>query len=270
MHWTAALPMYNVSPALADDWRALLDHVRTALTPWLDAHGDTLEIADPDPDLTAFWQRADLLLSQTCGYPLVHALDARVRLVATPEFDVPGCAGGQYHSVLLTGAHVGAASLKDCRGLRAVYNSDDSNSGMNLFRHAVAPFARDGRFFSTVSKSGGHLASMRALAGATADVAAIDCVTYAFAREHWPELAASVREIGVTASSAALPFIASIKVPEQAIELLFRALSTFPGQHLQCASRLSLKRFVRKSVADYAPIRDYERDAIAAGYPKLA
>ena len=68
---------------------------------------------------------------------------------------------------------------------------------MNLFRHAVAPLAEGGPFFSSVLKTGGHLASLRALAiDRTADVAAIDCVTFAFVREHLPELAGGVREIG--------------------------------------------------------------------------
>jgi ABC-type phosphate/phosphonate transport system substrate-binding protein len=270
MHWIAALPMYNVSPALADDWRALLAYVHAALEPWLDARGDTLALADPPADLTAFWLRDDLLLSQTCGYPLVHALDARVRLVATPEFDVPGCEGGLYHSVLLTGAHVEAVSIKACAGLRAAYNDDDSNSGMNLLRHAVAPFARDGRFFASVTKSGGHLASIRALADGAADVAAIDCVTFAFVRAHRPELAAAVREIGVTASAPALPFIASKRVPQPAIDLLFEALSRFLVDDPERAHRLKLRRFVKRAFADYAPIRDLEREAIELGYPRLA
>lgn len=140
MHWIAALPMYNVTPALAADW--------------LNTRGDTLAIVDPGPDLTAFWLRDDVLLSQTCGYPLVHALADRVRLVAAPDFDVPGCADGTYRSVLVAGARVAEPSIEACRGLCAAYNADDSNSGMNLLRHAVAPFARDGRFFASVTQTG--------------------------------------------------------------------------------------------------------------------
>ncbi len=111
-------------------------------------------------------------------------------MIAAAGFDVPGCADGCYHSVLVKGPHVRAETLADCRGLRAVYN-DDSNSGMNLLRHAVAPFALDGRFFATVTKNGAHLASLRALAvDKSADIAAIACVTFAFARAHLPELTA--------------------------------------------------------------------------------
>ncbi len=33
MTWIAALPMYNVTPALAADWRALLDDVLQTVAP---------------------------------------------------------------------------------------------------------------------------------------------------------------------------------------------------------------------------------------------
>ncbi|SAK51433.1 ABC phosphate/phosphonate transporter, periplasmic ligand binding protein [Caballeronia catudaia] len=270
MHWIAALPMYNVTPALAVDWRALLAHVREQLADWLSARGDTLEIVDPGPDLTAFWLRDDVLLSQTCGYPLVHALANRVRLVAAPEFDAPGCENGAYRSVIVAGAQVAAQSIEACRGLRAVYNDDDSNSGMNLFRHAVAPFARDGRFFASATKTGAHLASLRALAEQRADVAAIDCVTFSYAQTHLPELADRVHVIGMTASAAALPFIASAHAPHDAVDTLFQALARALDRDAPLARRLRLKRVVKRTLADYAPILALEREAISLGYPQLA
>ena len=152
MHWIAALPMYNVTPALAADWRALLAHVHATRRGLARRTRRYARDRRSDAPLERFWLRDDLLLSQTCGYPLVHALDGRVRVIATPDFDVDGCAGGNYHSVLVTGAHVTAPSLEACRGLRAAYNDDDSNSGMNLFRHAVAPLAEGTPFFSSVLK----------------------------------------------------------------------------------------------------------------------
>ncbi|SAK92808.1 phosphate/phosphonate ABC transporter substrate-binding protein [Caballeronia fortuita] len=270
MHWIAALPMYNVAPELAADWRTLLARVREDLAPWLDARGDTLDIVDPGPDLTAFWLRDDVLLSQTCGYPLVKALAGRVQIVGAPDFDAPGCEPGAYRSVIVAGAHVDARSIEDCRNLRAAYNDDDSNSGMNLFRHAVAPFARDGRFFASVTKTGAHLASLAAISESHADIAAIDCVTFAFARSHEPALTDGIRILGTTASASALPFIASMRVPQTGIDILFDALAAALVRDPALAARLRLKGVVRRTQADYAPILDYERDAIARGYPRLA
>ncbi len=111
MNWVAALPMYNVTPALARDWRVLLDHVHAHLRPWLDARGDTLDLVDPETSLNEFWLRDDVLLSQTCGYPLVHALDGRVQLVTTPVFTVDGCEDGDYRSVLVARKAAGVTSL---------------------------------------------------------------------------------------------------------------------------------------------------------------
>ena len=272
MKWVAALPMYNVTPALADDWRALLAHVHARMRPWLNARGDSLAVVEPTgAALTDFWLRHDVLLSQTCGYPLVHALADRVQLVATPAFRINGCEDGDYHSVLVTSRAVDASSLEDCRGLRAAYNSDDSNSGMNLLRQSVAPLAAGRPFFASVLETGGHLASLRALAvDHTADVAAIDCVTFEFVREHLPELACGVRIIGVTQSAPGLPMIASKDAAPEAIDALATALSEAVMEDSPLARRLKLKGFVRRPLDDYARISQIENDAIALGYPRLA
>jgi len=97
-----------------NDWRVLLDHVHRRLRPWLEARGDTLAIVDPATSLDEFWLREDLLLSQTCGYPLVKALAGRVQLVATPVFSVDGCAGGDYWSILVARTAPGVTSLAAC------------------------------------------------------------------------------------------------------------------------------------------------------------
>src|SRR3546814_15586928 len=54
-----------------------------------------------DGDHAALWTAPDLLFSQTCGYPLTHALAGRVTLVATPTYGCPGCDGGPYRSEIL-------------------------------------------------------------------------------------------------------------------------------------------------------------------------
>jgi ABC-type phosphate/phosphonate transport system substrate-binding protein len=270
MNWVAALPMYNVTPTLADDWRALLEHVRVKLRPWLVARGDTLELIDPDTSLTAFWLRADVLLTQTCGYPLMHALDGRVQLVYTPIFSIDGCANGDYRSVLVARKAAGVTSLEGGQGLRAAYNSNDSNSGMNLLRHAVAPLANGRAFFASAIETGGHLASLKALADDRADIAAIDCVTFAFVRDHLPALADSVIEIGVTASSPGLPLIASKNVPADGIDALRMALSSVIGQDPPLAKRLKLAGFAERPIGDYSAIIDLETDAARLGYSRLA
>jgi ABC-type phosphate/phosphonate transport system substrate-binding protein len=263
MNRIATLPMYNVSPALAAEWRAWLgDVLRLANAP--------ASIVAPGDDLHALWRRPDLLISQTCGYPLVNGLQQQVQLIATPQFDAPGCTGAEYSSVLVTRADAPFDTVAACRGARAAYNQDDSNSGMNVFRHVVAPLAQSGRFFGEVIRTGSHLGSLRAVADNLADVAAIDCVTFAFVRDELPELAQRVREIGKTAASPGLPLIAAHDVPQNVIESLRAALHEALAASPERAARLRLKGFASLSFDDYARITQLENEARALGYPHLA
>lgn len=263
MTWIAALPMYNVTPALATAWRDWLDDVLSRVKP-------ACRIVEPDEELHGFWRRPNVLLSQTCGYPLMHGLNEQVQLIATPQFDAPGCEGTDYSSVLVTRVEATFDSLAACRGARAAYNQDDSNSGMNVFRHAVAPLARNGAFFSAVLRTGSHLGSLRAVAENRADVAAIDCVTFAFVCDELPELAQQVRQIGVTAAAPGLPLIASSNVPFATIVTLREALSEAHLAQPERARRLRLKGFSTLPLADYERIEHLENEARAVGYARLA
>jgi ABC-type phosphate/phosphonate transport system substrate-binding protein len=262
MTWIAALPMYNVTPALATAWRAWLDDVLRMAKP-------ACRIVEPDEELHGFWRRPNILLSQTCGYPLMHGLHEQVQVIATPRFDAPGCEGADYSSVLVTRAQSQFDSLAACRGARAAYNQADSNSGMNVFRHAVAPLARNHAFFSGVLRTGSHLGSLRAVAENRADVAAIDCVTFAFVCDELPELARRVRQIGVTAASPGLPLIASNNVPSATIETLREALNEAHLAHPERAKRLRLKGFSALSITEYERIEQLENEARALGYARL-
>ncbi|MGT2508763.1 phosphate/phosphite/phosphonate ABC transporter substrate-binding protein [Cupriavidus basilensis] len=164
-HWVAALPMYNLTPALHSDWLALIARVADLLA----RQRDPLQLSVVEPAgaveaLHKFWRRPDLLLSQTCGYPLVQGLRRHVRIIGTPLFDAPGCDGASYTSAIVVRANDGPATLAACRGLRAAYNDEGSHSGMNALRYAVAQLARSGRFFSGTVRTGSHLASLDAVA----------------------------------------------------------------------------------------------------------
>jgi ABC-type phosphate/phosphonate transport system substrate-binding protein len=142
---------------------------------------------------------------------------------------------------------------------------------MNLLRQSVAPLAAGRPFFASVLQTGGHLASLRALAvDQTADIAAIDCVTFEFVREHLPDLANGVRVMGVTQKAPGLPMIASRNVAPGGIDALAAALSEAVVEDSPLAGRLKLKGFVRRPLDDYARIRQIETDAIALGYLQLA
>ena len=265
--------MYNVTPRHAALWRALL---RDALDAFARAGGPAgvALLDEPFGDLHALWHRNDLLLSQTCGYPYrMLGLRDAVHLIATPAFDAPGCDGARYSSVLVVSARVyagGATTLTACRGLRAASNGADSHSGMNAFRHAVAPHAHDGRFFSSVVSFGSHLNVLRALAAGVADCAAIDCVTFAYVRDALPELLNDVRIIGMTASAPGLPLIASKALDATLAGALQDALDHAVSVDPARANALRLKGFERLPPSAYDTIARLAQDAAAHGYPELA
>jgi hypothetical protein len=93
------------------------------------------------------WRSPDLLLSQTCGYPLLRQFTAHLKLLATPVYGAAGCDGPNYRSLILVGADSEARTLEDLRGGICAVNDWDSQSGMNVLRHTIAPLAREGRFF---------------------------------------------------------------------------------------------------------------------------
>lgn len=225
-----------------------------------------------DRGLEVNWLQPGLLLSQTCGYPLTHALKGRVRLIGVPRYAADGCEGRYYCSHLVVARKSNHATLTDLRGKRAIYNGPDSQSGMNAFRYEVAKMASSAPFFASVRESGGHLASLRAVADGEADIASIDAVCWALACQELPDLVSKLRSIGRTASVPGLPLVTSLAFRETEAETIARTVkSVFEDASLaDDRSRLLIRGFSTLSDADYAPILEMERFAAAHGYPKLA
>ena len=270
--WIASLPMYNVSPQHAALWRSLLSDCVTIFARSFDP-GDVAIVNAPDGELMPHWRRKDLLLSQTCGFPYrMLGLADEVHLIATPIFDAPGCEGPRYRSVLAVSAQAwerGAKTLEACRGLRAACNGADSHSGMNAFRHAVAPLARDGRFFASVLWTGSHAATLRALASGAADVGAIDCVTFALLHDSQPEQFDGVKNIGMTASAPGLPLIASRRLGEDQADVLRDALDAALAADPERARKLRLRGLARLTGEAYAEIEAFANAAARQGYTEL-
>ena len=270
--WIASLPMYNVTPQHAVLWHSLLSDCVTVFARSFDP-GEVTVVNAPEGELMPHWRRKDLLLSQTCGFPYrMLGLADEVHLISTPIFDAPGCEGPRYRSVLVVSARAwarGANTLEACRGLRAAYNGADSHSGMNAFRHALAPFARDGRFFASVLSTGSHAATLQALASGAADVGAIDCVTLALLHDSQPESFDGVRTIGMTASAPGLPLIASRALGEGEVQALRDALDTALAADPERARTLRLRGFARLTGEAYAEIEDMANAAAQQRYTEL-
>lgn len=223
-------------------------------------------------DAPAMWDDPGVLLVQTCGYPLTHALKGKVRLLGVPHYSADGCEGPRYCSQLVVSRTSGHERLEDLRGLKAAYNGPDSQSGMNAFRHAVARCAGGTSFFSQVFESGSHLRSLEAIADGQADVASIDAVCWALACQELPALTANLKCVGHTEGSPGLPLITSTGFSQdEALKMteVIRLVLSDPST-AECRKRLRISGFSSASVEDYDPILEMELEAVKLGYPDLA
>lgn len=264
------LPMYDWPEVRAATER-LETALQDALASALGLHSAGCVPWPEDRGLEVDWLQPGLLLSQTCGYPLTHALAGRVRPVGVPHYGADGCEGGRYCSHLVVARDSGYQTLADLRGRRAVYNGPDSQSGMNVFRHEVSRVAGGAPFFSSVRESGGHLASLRAVAEGVADIASVDAVCWALASQELPGLVAKLRSIGQTGSVPCLPLVTSLRFSEtEAVTIASTVQTVLADAALaEDRERLLINGFSRVSEADYAPVLEMERDAARRGYPEL-
>jgi ABC-type phosphate/phosphonate transport system substrate-binding protein len=213
----ASLPMYDlpeVAGATAAWWQGLARAFRAegiANVP------DRLTAATP---LYDHWRNPDLLISQTCGYPLTHALAGKMRLVATPAYAAPGCSGATYRSLLIVAGDSTATGLEDLRGAQLAYNGRDSQSGYNVLRAMVAPLARGGAFFGSTRESGSHRASIAAVAAGQADLCAVDCVTHARLQMHAPAVLSGTRVLMRSPPAPGLPYVTNATASDDLVDAL--------------------------------------------------
>ncbi|HEY2890915.1 MAG TPA: PhnD/SsuA/transferrin family substrate-binding protein [Dongiaceae bacterium] len=266
---SASLPMYNPAEdpgASAALWRGIAHHLIRAGIP------DVPERLLDRPPIPDHWLSGDLLFSQTCGYPLTHALKDRVQLLATPCYAAEGCEGSGYCSFVIVGAESSAATLADLRGKRLAFNTPDSQSGMNALRGLVAPIAERKKFFGDVIETGSHSASLAHVASGKADVAAIDCVSFALFSRHGRADIRRVRVLCRTASAPNLPFITARSTPPERVQRLRDGLRAAMADPALAGARqaLLLSDIMLLPESAYQPLLDMERDAERLGYPRLS
>ena len=137
---SVALPMYLGAPeAVQSLWAVLRTTLAAAGLNALPTQ------VDWPKDLHQHWLAPRLLLSQSCGYPLTHALRGQVQMLGCFVYSAPQCRGTDCASVLVARQEHRELAPQDFAGLRAAYNSTDSQSGYNALRALVAPWAQQGR-----------------------------------------------------------------------------------------------------------------------------
>jgi ABC-type phosphate/phosphonate transport system substrate-binding protein len=233
---------------------------------------DVPDALDRRPDYQQVWRSSELLVSQTCGYPLIHALAGRVQLVATPRYAADGCDGSDYCSAVVVAADNPAIDIVDLRGARCAINATDSQSGCNTLRVLVAPLAERGRFFASVTVSGSHQASIDLVASGRADVAAIDCVTHALLARHRPAALAGTRVLCRTPVAPNLPYVTRAHAEDDFLARLRGGLDRAIADPSLTAARdsLMLTGVAVLPLSAYDCIAEMETAAIVAGYREVA
>ena len=177
--------MYNVAPAAALAWTALLEHV---------AHtsGVALEIVEhpfPAP-VSDLWKRPDLALAFMCGWPWIrgggHHLPVAVPIPIAAGYPV-------YWSDLVVRADNPARSVADLEGGRIGYTLLDSQSGFSAMRHYFRTLPTAPRFSEIVGPITTPRRVLEAVGEGRVDIAPVDSFAHGLLRRHEPALAAGVR-----------------------------------------------------------------------------
>lgn len=265
----ASLPMYDlheVGEWTGRLWTAIAEELREAGVPGVP---DALERPSDHHDA---WCPDGLLFSQTCGYPAATTLRGVVRVVATPHYAAPGCDGYRYASAVVVRASSGADCLGALRGAVCAFNARDSQSGYGALRAAIAPNARDGRFFARTVETGAHAASIEAVRDGRADVCAVDCVMWALLARYRPSALTGLEVMQYTEPAPGLPFVTAGHVSAATVASIRDALDrAFARPDLaETREALLICGLSMLSADAYEPLREMERTAAASGYPELA
>jgi ABC-type phosphate/phosphonate transport system substrate-binding protein len=208
---------------------------------------------DRDADYHGPWTAPDLVLSETCGWPLVTWLDGRVDVVGTFRYDTATADGATYRSRLVTRIALADRPLTELVRRRAAVNHTDSLSGwVSLLRG----FGVDGGSWpgSAAVVTGGHAASLAALQRGELDVAAVDSVTWDLLGDVRPEATAGLATVGFGPRIPCLPLITRPGGPVDALRAALTGAVVDPA--LQPALRpLRIVGFEPSGGEFYDPVR---------------
>jgi ABC-type phosphate/phosphonate transport system substrate-binding protein len=196
-------------------------------------------------DLAVLWRHPNLLLSQTCWGPLELWLRG-VRVVGQEDYSgIQGGEGEEYSSAVvmvrrlppsaaqgrgssptrgevgcpispLVGetpakrAEGGSLPVVKLTGLRLACNAPDSLSGYLALQRDLEAQRSGLHIFRETIQTGGHRASLRAVAAGRADVAAVDAKTWELAQRFEP-VARELAVVGWTGRRKGLPFVTAVR-----------------------------------------------------------
>jgi len=257
--------MYAFSSVLREAWQQVFLHLRPLLSL---PGGGALDIRYSNA--TTDFQKPNLYLGHTCGYPFWHDFQETHEVITVPEFAIDGCSGIHYSSWILARANDPRESLADFKQSIAVINAHDSNSGMNAFRSEVSRVSTGQRFFSEVKVSGSHLNSLSMIRNQIGDIAAIDAITFGLANRLGEINASDFKILLQTQLLPGLPFIAhrQFRLDGKLVNsALNEGLTNLPQES---STILPIRKFSSVNTEQYRRIMELEEAAIQLGYPELA
>jgi len=247
----AQLPMYDW-PEVRVATDALWAEIHTALHKRGIASPETL---DREEVTETAWLSPRLLLSQTCGLPLVQDLRGQVAVLG--RFTYQGLsATGDYHSVIVVRQSESIDNPVTLRGQRAAINHEDSYSGCLTLKRWAGRLTGETTFFASVIATGSHRDSVCAVANDLADTAAIDHVSWRLAKRVEPA-AQSLKVVVKTDDRPGLPLITRTGHDTKTLAS-FRSALDEAVTTLDPVSRsvLGITGFVPAHVHDYDVIDD--------------
>ncbi len=215
--YIAALPMYDL-PEIAQQNRGFWQRIESGLrTRGFDGTVEYLRpsVGEGPDDLLV---QPNLLMSQTCWGPISRGVTPPLSILAQPDYSgYPGGNGPRYRSAIIAtgaGEHLPPPEGQDYNlpvaelaKARFAYNDETSLSGMLALAEDVAnETGSNAPFYAEKIASGGHRNSLAMVARGAADMAAVDCQTWALACEHEPA-AKDLHIVGWTASRMGLPYV---------------------------------------------------------------
>lgn len=189
-----------------------------------------------------------ILLTQTCGLPLVTQLSSALKAVAIPSYCASGCHGWSFSSVIVSNSESSITSLDHILqrhgAIIVAVNSPGSLSGCLALQAAIAQptchasFSALSRlnpnlgesytplpaYFKRIDITGSHAASLARVVESRAHIASIDCVTYALLLQQQPDISRHIRVVARTPSVPCLPYCTSITASDATTDALFLAL----------------------------------------------
>jgi ABC-type phosphate/phosphonate transport system substrate-binding protein len=210
-----------------------------------------------------------------CGYPIALGLAPVIPLAAP----VPRAAwaGGRplYRTDLIVREDAPFRTLEDTFGHRAGWTVEHSHSGFNALRHHLLAYRSAARP-SLYGSMAAHLVTARNVLDAVRegriDVGPLDAYWHLLIARHQPSLVAGVRVLESTAIAPAPAFVTGVRTPAATVDALraaFAAASRRPWFGA-LADELLLDGFEAVDASSYALTREWEREAIEAGYPEPA